>query len=257
MKMTVMFLIILLQFGCTAKKMAVENADTLINYQINKRLPLYSEQKDQMNRDVEIFLNKEKPVAQEILPVIDEIDLKNPDKVEAQYKKLEDFFLRISKDFTVYVAKYMAKLDSKQQKDLFHTLDDENREILKKEKEERIDGLEDRFKMFMGSINGPQKQIIREHVSYFEERAKLRLNRRINLHQKFRSIYKQDASESAKAALFQEAFSEYQKKSIEGNKNLELLKKVLPTITPQQREYFRKEAAEIKDLLRYYNSVEY
>lgn len=257
MKMTFMFLIMLLQFGCTAKKMAVENADTLINYQINKRLPLYSEQKDQMNRDVDIFLNNEKPVAQEILPVIDEIDLKNPEKIEGQYKKLEGFFLRISKDFTVLVAKYMSKLDPKQQKDLFNTLDDENREILKKEKEDRIDGLEDRFRMFLGSINGPQKQIVREHVDYFQDRAKLRLNRRINLHQKFRSIFAQDASPAAKATLFQEAFDEYQKKSLEGNKNLELLKKVLPTITTEQREYFRKEAAEIKDLLRYYNSIEY
>lgn len=257
MKMTVMFLIMLLQFGCTAKKMAVENADTLLRYQINKRLPLYSAQKDQMNRDVEIFLNKEKPVAQEILPVIDAIDFKSPEKIEEQYKKLEAFFLRISKDFTVYVSKYLAKLDSKQQKDLFNTLDDENREILKKEKEARIDGLEDKFKMFMGSINGPQKQIIREHVDYFQDRAKLRLNRRITLHQKFRSIFQQDASEATKANLFQEAFDEYQKKSVEGNKNLELLKKVLPTITPDQREYFRKEAAEIKDLIRYYNSIEY
>jgi len=257
MKMTFMFLIILLQFGCTAKKMAVENADTLINYQINKRLPLYSEQKDQMNRDVDIFLNKEKPIAQEILPVIDAIDLKKPEKVEEQYKKLEGFFIRISKDFTVYVAKYMAKLDSKQQKELFSTLDDENREILKKEKEDRIDGLEDRFRIFLGSINGPQKQIIREHVDYFQDRAKLRLERRIDLHQKFRSIFQQDASEATKANLFQEAFAKYQEKSLEGNKNLELLKKVLPTITADQREYFRKEAAEIKDLLRYYNSIEY
>jgi hypothetical protein len=112
MKMKAIFVIMLLGYGCTAKRLAVQNADTLINYQINKRLPLNSDQRDQLNRDVENFLNKEKTVAQEILPVIDEIDLKTSEKVESQYKKLEDFFLRISKDFTVYVAKYLAKLNN-------------------------------------------------------------------------------------------------------------------------------------------------
>jgi hypothetical protein len=257
MRMTLIFFIAFLGYGCGAKKMAVENADTLINYQITKRLPLYSAQKDQLNRDVDIFLNKEKPVAQEIIPIIDEINLKNPDQVESQYKKLEAFFMRLSKDFTATMAKYLAKLDSKQQKDLFATLDDENREILKKEKEDRIDGVEDKFKTFMGSMNSKQKQIIREYSDYFHERAKHRLTRRVRLHDTFRSIYQHDLSEAAKADEFADAFNQYQVDAISGNKNLEIVKRILPTVTPDQREHFRKEVQEIKDLIRYYNSIEY
>src|SRR4051794_27692335 len=79
MKITVLYLIMLLSYGCGAKKMAVENADTLINHQVNKHLPLYSEQRDQLKRDIDKLLDKEKPVAMDILPVIDQIDLKNQD----------------------------------------------------------------------------------------------------------------------------------------------------------------------------------
>lgn len=257
MKMTIMFLIMLLGYGCAAKKLAVENADTLIGHQVTKRLPLYSTQKDQLSKDIDLFLNKEKPLAMDILPVIDQIDLKSPEKFADQYNKLEVFFKRVSKDFTAFMSKYMAKLDSKQQKDLFETLDDENREILKKEKEARLDGLEDRFKMFMGSINGKQKQILRDYSDYFQNRAKERLGRRVKLHERFRTIYSGDSSETSRTVAFQEAFNDYQDKSLEGNKNLEILKKLLPTVTVEQREHFRKEAEEIKDLLRYYNSIDY
>jgi transcription termination factor NusB len=257
MRITFLFLIAFLGYGCGAKKLAVENADTLIGHQVNKRLPLYSAQRDQLSKDIDLFLNKEKPVAQEILPVIDEIDLKSPEKVEADYTKLEGFFVRISKDFTNFMSQYMAKLDAKQQKDFFKTLDDENREILKKEKEDRIDSIEERFEMFMGSINSKQKQIIRNYSDYYHDRAKERLTRRVKLHDKFKAIYSHDSSEESKIKEFQEAFNEYQAESLKGNKNLEILKKVLPTVTAEQREHFRKEAQEIKDLLRYYNSIEY
>lgn len=257
MRMTLLFVILFLGYACGPKKMAVENADTLINYQIGKRLPLYSEQKKFLDRDIDAFLNKEKPVAQEIIPVIDEINLHQSSKIEAQYHQLEKFFIRLSDDFTVVLSKYMAKLDSKQQKELFATLDDENREILKKEKEARIDGVEDKFKAFMGSINGNQKQIIREYADYFQNRAKARLNRRIQLHEAFKLIYNKDLSESSRATEFHEAFTNYQKEAIVGNKNLEMLNKILPTVTPDQREHFRREVQEIKDLLKYYNSIEY
>ncbi len=257
MRITLLFLIAFLGYGCGAKKLAVENADTLISHQVNKRLPLYSTQRDQLSKDIDTFLNKEKPVAQEILPVIDEIDLKSPEKVEADYKKLEGFFVRISKDFTNFMSQYMAKLDAKQQKDFFKNLDDENREILKKEKEDRIDSIEERFEMFMGSINSKQKQIIRDYSDYYHDRAKERLTRRVKLHDKFKAIYSHDSSEESKVKEFQEAFNEYQVESLKGNKNLEILKKVLPTVSAEQREHFRKEAQEVKDLLRYYNSIEY
>lgn len=257
MKLFHLILIAVLSYGCAAKKMAMENADTLISYQVNKRLPLYSAQKDELSKDIDKFLNETKPKAQNILPVIDDLNLKDPAKLDANYAKVEKFYKDLSNDFSSLLSKYLAKLDIKQQKDLFETLDDENREILKKEKEKRIDGIEDRFETFLGSINSPQKQLVREYADYFHERAKTRLDRRVKLHGKLKAIYNQDVSESSRRTLIEESMVEYQESALTGNKNLEILKKIIPTLTDPQREHFRKEAQEVKDVLRYFNSIEY
>lgn len=258
MKMMFMLMFIVLFTGCAAKQLAVENADTLISHQITKRLPLYSKQKDKLNRDIDKFLNDSKPLAQEILPVIDDIDLKNEEAVSEKYKKLEAYFMDISKKFSAMMSSHIAKLDSKQQKDFFNVLDDENRELLKREKEDRIDSIEERFEMFFGSIKGEQKQLIREYADYFHDRAKAKLDRRIKLHQEFRNIFKaEELSENGREKLIQDAFIEYQNDTLKGNKNLEILKKVLPTISKKQREHFRGQTREVKELLKYFLSVDY
>jgi hypothetical protein len=257
MKKKIVFMLMAVSFGCTAKKFAVENADILINYQINKRLPLYSRQKEELNRDVEHFLKQKKALFQEILPLMDEIDLKSNEKIESQYKKLEIFFMQISRDFTKYISKFLAQLDSNQQKDLFAVLDEENREMQKKERTEIIEDLEDRIQKFIGPINQRQKKIINENADYFHDRAKRRIAHRKNLHQKFRSIYLQESTQAVKAGLFQEAFTQYQEESIKDNRNLEIIRKLQPSISDDQHERFRREVLEIKELIRHYHSVEY
>lgn len=257
MKLAFLVLLALLVCSCAGKKMAVENADTLISYQMNKKIPLYSAQKEQLSKDIDKFLNETKPKAQDILPVIDELNLKDPSKLEAQYTKVEKFYTDLSKDFSTLISKYLAKLDSKQQKDLFETLDDENREMLKREKEDRIDSIEERFENFLGSINSKQKQLVREYEDYFHARAKMRLDKRVKLHGELKGIYNQDVSESSRYTQIQQAMVEYQQATLQGNKNLEILKKIMPTLSSEQREYFRREAQEVKDVLRYFNSVDY
>lgn len=256
MKLTIFFLCVFL-YGCAAKKLAVDNADSLISYQVTRRVPLYSGQKDKLEKDIEAFLEKAKPVAHEILPVIDELDLNSDEKLPAQYNKFEAFYSKLALDFAGLMAKHLSTLDKKQQKDFFATLDDENRTLLKKEKEDRIDDIEDRFKNFLGSINGPQKQLIREYEEYFHSRAKQRLDRRIALHKEFREIFKTDLSPDSKEKSLHEAFAGYQKDALNGNKNLEILKKIIPTLSKSQKEYFRKEAEEVKDVLKYFLTVDY
>jgi len=257
MRFTLILLLTIFGYGCAAKKMAVDNADYLITHQIQKRIPLYSDQKTQLGKDIDVFLNQVKPDVEGVLPVIDEINLEEKDKIAPQYAKLETFFQKMSKRFSDLISVYMAKLDIKQQKEFFKNLDDENREILKLEKEKNIDQVENRMKILLGSVNSEQKQLIRENSEYFEKRAKERLDRRIELHQSFRSIYAQDISEKSRVQLFQEAFGDYQTKSYENNKNLELIQKLIPTISQKQREYFRKEAQEVKDLIKYFITIEY
>jgi hypothetical protein len=254
----VFFIILTMMFSsCAVKKMAVDNADTLLTHQITKRLPLYSKQKEKLSKDMDKFLNDQKLVAQEILPHLDEMEINSEEMLIKKYQTLEASFMQISKNFSNLMSKYMAQLDEKQQKDFFETLDDENREILKKEKEKRIDEVEDRFEIFLGKLSGPQKQIIREYKDYYHSRAKDRLDRRVKLHEKFRATYNYDISESTKVQQFQEAFTEYQEETRSGSKNLEIMKRILPTVSKKQREQFRKRVEEVKDIIKYYLSVDY
>lgn len=187
--------------GCAAKKLAVNNADSLISYQVTKRLPLYSEQKEKLDKDIEAFLIKSKLVASDMLPVIDSLNLSSVENLPNQYNKFESFYSKLAFDFAELMSSHLATLDKKQQKDFFETLDDENRKLLNKEKEDRVDDIEDRFDTFLGSVNGPQKQLIREYSDYFHCRAKERLDRRITLHEKFREIFKTESSPAYKKTL--------------------------------------------------------
>lgn len=257
MKMSAFFTIILLTYGCTAQKIAVSNADTLLGHQITKRLPLYSTQKEELGKDIDQFLNQSKPVAQEILPVVDDMKIESPEKMEDHYKKLEGFYRKIAKDFSGLMSKYMAKLDHKQQKDFFETVDEENREIIKKDKEERLEEIEERMKTFLGEISSSQKQIITNYGDYFMAQTNKRVERRKELHQRFKYIYAQDVSPETRKDLFKEAFIDYQEQGLSSNKNLEILKKLIPTVTQRQREHFRRKTQEIKEIISYFLQVNY
>lgn len=257
MRMSAFFTIVLLTYSCTAHKIGVNNADTLIGRQITRRLPLYSLQKDELGKDIDQFLNQSKPVAQDVLPVIDDMKLESPEKMEEHYKKLEGFYRKIAKDFSRLMSKYMAKLDYKQQKDFFETVDEENREIIKKDKQERLEEIEDRLKTFLGNLNTSQKQIITNYENYFMEQTNKRVERRKELHERFKYIYAQDVSPETRKDLFQEAFVNYQEEGLSSNKNLEILKKLIPTVTQAQREHFRRKTQEIKEILSYFLQVNY
>ena len=257
MKLSILVLVLFFLHSCGVRKLIVDNAAGLLSYQVTRHIPLYGKQKDDLGKDIEKFLNQSKPIANEILPVIDRIELNNHSEVETLYKKIEVFYNRLSNDFSALMAKYMALLDSKQQKDLFEGFDDENREILKIEKEKRLDDIEDRFKKLLGSITGPQKQLIRDHEDYFLNRAKDRLKRRIKLHEKLRWVYKQDISLESRTNEISDAFRSYQSNRINGSKNLDILKSLLPTLTKNQKEHFRKHVEDIKELLKYFLSIDY
>ena len=77
MKFSYLFVIALLSQGCLMKKMAVNHADFGLESQIEKRMPLYSAQKDQLSLDVDKFLNTTKPYPHPALET--EYELRHPE----------------------------------------------------------------------------------------------------------------------------------------------------------------------------------
>lgn len=243
--------------GCAAKKLVINNADTLLQHQITKRLPLYSDQRSVLSEDISKFLNQHKPMAQKALPIIDAIDLKEPQKVGEHYRELAEFYDKVSLDFSELLSKHMSKLDPKQQKDFFKALDQENRDLKRKDSSDRMEKIQERFETFFGSISEKQRQELTELKSHFEERNKERIKRRENLHAKFREIFARDISVDTRQELFREAFKEYQLRSVDHKKNIQMIKELLPSISIKQREFFKKRTEEVKEILKYFLDASY
>lgn len=250
MKVLLLLMSILLGYGCAAKKLAINNADTLITYQITRHVPLETPQKKVLTEDVVSFLNGSKPLAKDLIKVLKQIDLKDPKKVVTHYARLEKDYLKLATDFSAILAPALAGLDKEQQKDFFQQLKKENEKI-KKGQKDRDERISDRFKHFFGSINPSQEVLLREYKSYFIERSELRLQRRIQLQKSFKEIYLQEEVVE-REKLFLKAFVNYQKEGLKGNKNLEMIQALIPTLSEEQHKFFNSKKEEVEELLQYF-----
>ena len=252
MRLLLILLALMSLTACASKKLAVSNADTLISYQMNKRLPLEYKQKEKLAKDIDQFLNVHKADAKEILPLIDEIRLEQP--VDAQYTKIEDFYKKITKDFTKIIVKYMAMLDESQQKEFFETFKLENERGIQKDKFTRRKHVEDRVKIAVGSITDEQRKILDQYDVYFEERMNKRHEMREQLYQKFQEIYKSRQDLEHK---FEQAFLAYQSENLDNAKNLEIIKKIIPTLNHDQKEELKNQVAQVKEIIALFISTNY
>lgn len=253
MKTIVFLMLLLLGHGCALKKFAIDHADNLITHQVTKRLPLKTEQEQQLDRDVDLFLNDSKPMAREILKILKELSFETPEKLEDQYSQLEKDYLRIATDFSAMISRPMARLDKDQQKAFFKKLKEDQQRVEKQQNDdEREKRFQERFNFFLGSMNSSQEKLLVEYNDYFKERSRLRLSRRKDLRESLKTIFEKETTSEEKEKLITEAFKHYQKESLTGNKNLEMIKKLIPTLSSKQIDHFKQKKKEIQELLEYF-----
>jgi len=257
LKMLLLIMVILSGFGCAAKKMAIDNADTLITYQVAKDLPLSSSQKNALGKRVEAFLNDSKPLANKILETLIKLEPGNPETYAPAYQELEKEYLVLAQDFSKVLSHSMAAFDKNQQEEYFEIQKKKTSKIKQKNAKERITKSKERLEHFIGKINEEQKNLIVTYNEYFEDRAQKRIVRRGELQDKFKEIFAQDVTQAEKEKLIQEAFVTYQKESMVGNKNLEMLKLLQPTLSEEQIKHLNGKKEEIIDLLKYFIKKEY
>lgn len=257
MRALLLILLTIFLVSCAAKQTAVEFADTMIESQIERRLPLYSKQKQALKVDVDKFLMGKKKIAQDMLPILDKINLDDHSNVDQSFQKLENFYKQISIDFGKLMAKYMAPLDKKQQKDFFDVLAAENKEIESKNSTDRKHDLEAKVEKLIGTVTDGQKKFLADYHVYFDERNTGRLENRKRLHNEFRTILEQDLSVESKELMIQDAFKSYQERAFAGNRSLEIIKKFTPTMTLKQKETFREKTRELKEIIGYFIQTDY
>lgn len=256
MRLTTLVLSAFLLAGCAAKKLAVSNADTLLENQIEKRLPLYDAQKTALAKDVDKFLNDQKPFAREAIPLITDVEL-DVSQVDGQYEKLKTLYNKLALNFSRLMSKYMAPLDEKQQKDFSRLLKEENHKLSRSKTDERMEKLYDRFELMFGSVSSEQKKILESYKDYFWERHKLRVKRREKLHDRFDEIFKIDLSEAGRAEEFYKAFEDFQQNYPDNEKNKEIIKKIIPTLSLAQKEAFEERTEDMQEIIRYYLEASY
>lgn len=249
-------LLFLLAIACTGQDLVVKQADNLLEYQIEKRLPLYSEQKKELAKDIQNFLHSEKPAAQKMLPVIDELNA-GLDNVATDYRAMANFYEATVAHFSVIIAKHMSKLDKNQQRLFFKTLGSENAELEKKEPAHRMDKVRARFKMFFGTLSEDQRKLLEEWTPYFEALHQERLKRRKVMHEEFRETYGLGLSPASAQEKFLESMRKYHLALNNHDKNIELIKSIVPGLAPNQKAHFAKKLVGIKEMLQLYLETDY
>ncbi len=257
MRLLLNLLIIFTTYSCAAKKIFVKNADTFINYQLDKRLHLNASQKKELERDVDQLLNSSKPLALELKRVTENIDVSSLKNIDEKFKKVELITKKISEEISIILSRYMSQLDRNQQLLFFEGLKSENEDIASKSEDERWEETSDRVESFIGDIKGDQQKVLNEFREYFELRSRSRLSRRIALHEKFKLIYAQSISIEARKNLFQEAFLQYQKESFEQNRTLEFLQRILPNLDTDQKKHFMEKISDVKEIIDIYLDTQY
>lgn len=256
-KMLLLIMVIFTGFGCTAKKMAIDNAETLITYQIGKGLPLNKPQKKELNKNVISFLNGLKSLSKKLQDVIQKFNPEDLETLGPTYQELEKGYLLIAQDLSKVLAYSMANFDKTQQNEYLEIQKKKTSKIKKNKSAEHLTKSKERLEHFLGQVTQEQQNLLAGYNGYFEERAQRRIVRREKLQEHFKEIFTRDISATEKEKLIFEAFVNYQNESLAGNKNLEMLKVLLPTLKKDQMRHLNSKKNEIIDLLEYFSEKEY
>jgi len=242
--------------ACATQKFVAQNADFILERQVSKRIPLTSEQRTVLTRDIKRFLNSEKEQLKQAIPLIQKIQ-NDPEQMSFLYQELSNIYKVIAYDFSKMVCDHLIELDKGQQKEFFAILTKENLEISRKQSQDNLELIQTRFEDLTGEISKEQKRIINSYSSYFEERQKTRIANRKRLATRLEEIYAMELSKKDKEKFFIDAFKEYQSKTFSGIKHDEIIVKVLPTLTNNQKKELKKKAQDLKSILNYYLETDY
>jgi hypothetical protein len=243
--------------SCGAKKIAVKYADTYIEKQVEKRLPLYDGQEEKLSQEINKFLNDHKARIKKLIPIIDEIDLSRASSLDEVYPKLTAAYLDIAGDFSKILAKHMSVFDENQTRKFLKNMREENNEIFLRDKKQRKTKIEERVKSLLGSLTDEQKKILKDNASAFDQQVIERSERRSKLHTELKEILEQDISSETKEKMIYDAFTANQKEALASNQNLEIAKAFIPTLKPAQKKNIKGRLAELQEILTYFLETAY
>jgi len=228
------------------------NADYLLVNQIEKRLPLDSNQKKDLSKDIDKLLNDQKPTAKNLIlfvedlrPEVDDVN-KNYDYVEGTYKK-------IAIDLSAILSKYLAQLNQKQQKEYENLFIKDQIKMRELSQEERIEKAFDRFELFFGSLTDTQKSFFKDEE--FRNKYLNYLKRRENLQEQIKTVFKEDPKSREKLIL--EILHHYIHQYPDSERNKAFIKKILGSLSFDQKKHFQNKKNDFKEILNDFIQTDY
>lgn len=253
---TALFLSLFLAFGCGLQKLAVSNADMILRYQIEKRLPLSAPQKKELPQDIDHFLNQNKQIAKDLISIIKEIDL-NPEKADQQYDELNLLYQKLASSFFALISKPMSQFDKKQQAELINIFKVEEEKLSKITDDERRTKITERMEYFFGDIKKDQRVLFSELLNEWDLRHREHLERKRKLQEKIIFTIGQVVTEAEKEKNLNFVLNEYVTSYPAANKNKQIIKRIIYSIHPDQKEHFKKRIEDVVEIIKYFQKTDY
>lgn len=258
MKNLIYILSLFIFISCGMKETVVSNLDFIVYHKAHSKLDLYSSQKDALKEDIKKFLNGERVRVEDTRNIVKSIHLRQKDEIPRLIKDLISIYKEIALDFSGVIAKPISLLDTKQQKNFFSALDDENQDMEKKINEVDSKEYYKRFKFFFGDMNDKQEVLINSHHDFFKDITRSRLNKRKVLHAEMRRIYDLSVSSAEKEKLIFAAFKSFQGTTLNNQDQIiAFVMKVIPTLDDKQIKYFDEKKADTLEMIGYFAKERY
>ena len=243
-------------YGCAAKKLIVMNADTLLEHQIEKKIPLTTAEKSQLSKDIDVFLNTHKKTAAELITLSKSLEL-DKDQVEANYEKLNTIYRKVALDFSKILSHSLASLNPKQQNEFIENMKKEDQKAAKVPLDEILEKTLDRFEWIFGTISEEQKSILIADKGEVARRHQAHLKRREAFHQRLRDIFQQNATNNEREKVFNESFTDLLDQYPDADKNKQTLTQLVKSLGAEQKKHFQEKLQDLRELLSFYIETDF
>lgn len=242
--------------SCFVFKMAVRNADSLLESHIEKKIHLSTPLKKELSEDVTFFLNLKKKDSEALTKAMSQLNFEKSDQLEKSYQAISAVIVPMIHDYAKLLAKYMVTLNEADQKEFFRNFTKETEKHAKKDAEDRIKSGEKRFIWFFGTITDAQKKTLKDFSPGVELLHNETLKHRSILEEKFKEDFKiTDATKKQEAFLLHQ--NDYFKAIISHEWNLKVINAIVPTLSEVQKSHFLQRKQEILDLLDLFRKTKY
>ena len=247
----------LLISSCGLKKLVVKNLDTFLNYQISKHIPLNSQEKEKLKKDVSNILNHSKPEGQKLLEIIKTLKIDDKENVAAKYYEIKGVYEVISDEFIHLISRNLSTLNQKKSKEFLEHQDKEIKKLETKVQKKDTTSIYKGIKNIIGDLTDTQEKILKEYESFFLQKYVERVHRRKKTLEDIKSTLEKSLSSREKEENLNNIINLTHKKSMSDEKFLEIILKLQPTLTEKQKSHFNQRKLDVEEMIEYFISTKY